>query len=252
MSRVILQRLIFFLILGAGISGLAVSQPATGLVVPGGTRVVMAMTRPVWALTAKAGDLLYAQTVFPVTVGGQIGIPAGTYVQAKIDRVAKPTWKTPQAEIRVEFTKLIMADGYTVVLNHTGPGPISNVTVNVSTANDLLLDNGSQVEMTLGDGLALDLLMVEKAIPLSKAPDPRAFQTATLCRWISGSPGTPGFPGTPGTPPTVIPGTPGSPPTAIPGTPSTPGTPGTAGYAGRRCPLPPMVVSSVAELSGSQ
>jgi hypothetical protein len=126
--------------------------------------------------------------------------------------------------------------------------------IQVSTANDLLLDNGAPIEITLATPLALDPQAVAAAVPLSHAPAPGQFKSATLCQFIPGSPGTPGspdtvIPGSPGTPDTVIPGVNGAPDTVIPGTPATPsttipGTPGTPGSPDIPCPLPPIVLSS--------
>jgi hypothetical protein len=226
-------------------------SPATQLSLPAGTKVVMALIRPVWAQTAKAGDTLYAQTVFPVSVNGMMDVPAGSYVLAKIVGLTKPTRKVQQAVVRVQFEKLVLADGYTIVLNKPGPAPQSAVTVNVSAANDLLLDNGSQIEMTFPTALQLNASSVAQAIPLSHAPAPGSFKPATRCVPSAGDPGTSDtyIPGTSGTPPTVIPGGAGMPDTVIPGTPGTPPTriPGTPPTPGTSCPAPPLVVSSVAE-----
>lgn len=245
------------------------NAPPSPVVLPAGTKVEMALTRPVWAAKAKAGDPLYLQTIFPVTVGNRIGIPAGTYVQGTIDSIVPPTRKLSQAEIDVHFDQIIFADGYAVAFpNADRPGvpdttsaiidpgaTLSMVTVQVSRSNDILLDNGSQIEMTLEAPLVLDAGKIAQAIPLSRAPAPGQFKPATLCRPTPGTPGTPGSPGTPdtvipGTPATVIPSgidgvpdtvIPGTSPTVIPGTPATAGDPGTPGTV---CPAPPLVISS--------
>jgi hypothetical protein len=244
--------------------GNAAPQTDSSIALPSGSKVEMALTRPVWAAKAKAGDTLYLQTVFPVTIGNRIGIPAGTFVQGTIDSIVAPTRKVDRAEIDVHFNQIVFADGYTVMLSGaetpaattSTPATLSMVTVQVSRSNDILLDNGSQIEMTLEAPLVLDAVKVAQAMPLSHAPAPGQFRPATLCRTTPGDPGTPGTSGTPGTPDTVIPGTPGTPGTAdspgtpgtpdivIPGTPATPGMPGTPGSPGSVCPAPPLVISS--------
>ena len=285
MGQFLPPMLFAILLLGAGVEeGLALqaSSGATAqtsgagptVVLPAGSKVEMALTRPVWAAKARAGDPLYLQTVFPVTVGNRIGIPAGTYVEGTIDSIVAPTRKVDRAEIDVHFNQIIFADGYTVVLSGaeaqdaSGPAAtsppsadslgatLSMVTVQVSRNNDILLDNGSQIEMTLEAPLVLDAAKVAQAVPLSRAPAPGTFKPATLCRPTPGDPRTPDTPGTPGTPDTVIPGTPGTPGTAdspgtpgtpdivIPGTPATPGIPGTPSTPGIACPAPPLVLSS--------
>jgi hypothetical protein len=244
-----------------------------------GTRVELAVIGPVWAERAKPGDPLYAQTNFPVTAGNRIAIPAGTYVEGTIEAVARPTRRLSRAELQILFTKIIFANGYTVELSDlaaeaTGtPGAMAaetagtgaansgiaataaKVSVEASLANDLLLDNGAQIEMTLAAPLTLDARLVAEAIPLSRAPEPGKFKSATLCRPTPGTPGSAGtsdtvIPGSPGTPSTTIPGGPGMPDITIPGTPATPdtvipGMPGTPGTPGSVCPAAPIVISSV-------
>lgn len=247
------------------------------IAVPAGTKVEMALVRPVWAYSASPGIPIYAETTFPVIADGRVAIPAGTYVQGTIEKVTRPNWRKHLSEIQILFTKIILANGYTVEI----PGAMSAVTlpnnsiaatqadretsgadlaatrmevsVQVFPSNDVLLDNGAVIEMTLGSLLALDAAQVAADIPISRAPVPGQFVSASRCRPTAGYPGTPGtpdtvIPGSPGTPDTVIPGGPGMPDTVIPGTPATPdtvipGTPGTPGLSGTACPSPPVVIS---------
>ncbi|MGA2606930.1 MAG: hypothetical protein ABSH01_05660 [Terriglobia bacterium] len=258
------------------------STPAESrIVVPAGTTVSLMLTSPILAKTAKAGDSVYAQAVFPVAVNNQMAIPPGTYVQGQIDTLTRPGWLSPHAQLQIHFTKIIFANGYTVELAGpqnvtTGQPPaqpasaasgtplapaddviaaVATAYVQVSSASDVLLDNGSQVEMVLQVPLRLNAASVAAAVRLSNPALLAHLKSATLCRPIPGTPGTPdtvipGTPGTPGTPPTVIPGGPGMPDTVIPGTPATPGTPdtimpGTPGTPGVRCPSPPVVTSNL-------
>jgi len=263
--------------LGFPVSGSAIqnqstlTQPSsasspTFITVPAGSKVELVVTRPEWAQSAKDGDTVYAQTSFPVVAGGSMAIPAGTYVEGTIESVTRPTRKFDRAEIQVLFTKIVFASGYTVEL----PGatsamqvPAANpaqgetliaITIQVTPANDLLLDNGAEVEMTLGAPLQLDAKQVAQSIPLSRLPQPGQLKSASQCRDTPGSPGTPGtpdtvIPGSPGTPDITIPGGPGMPDITIPGTPATPdtvipGSPGTPGDPGYICPAKPLVISS--------
>jgi hypothetical protein len=244
--------------------------PFPSVTLPIGTKIELTVLRPVWAISAKAGDPFYTQVSFPEVADNHLAIPAGAYVQGTIEGVTKPTRRTNRGEIDVLFTKIILADGYTVVLPGAPGGTtpaarvqgesLSAVKVQVTTSNDLLLDNGAGVEMTLEAPLVLNATQVARAIPLERAPQPQLFKSATLCRYIPGSPGTPGtprtpdtvIPGSPGTPSTTIPGGPGMPDTVIPGTPGTsdtvipgsPGTPGTPDTPGIACPPAPLVLSS--------
>ena len=258
------------------------------IVVPAGTTVPLALTEPILAKSAKAGDSVYAETAFPVAVNNQIAIPPGTFVQGQIDSLARPGWFSPHAQFQIHFTKIIFANGYTVVLAGpqnvdagakvalpasaavgAPPPPASDVIaavatpyVLVSSASDVLLDNGAQIEMVLQIPLRLNAAKVAAAARQSRSAPLPQFQSATRCRPIPATPGTPdtvipGTPGTPGTPPTVIPGGPGMPDTVIPGTPGTPGTPptlipGSPGTPYVPCPAGPVVTSNPKVQSSSQ
>lgn len=220
---------------------------------------------------------IYTEVAFPVPVNNRMAIPPGTYVQGQIDTLTRPGLFSPHAQFQIHFTKLIFANGYTVLLGDAPNAPagqsptqpastpphasnsdvipaVANVYVEVSAANDILLDNGTQIDMVLQLPLRLDAASVSAAVSASHPVQLAQFKSATLCRPIpatSGTPGTPDtvIPGTPGTPPTVIPGGPGMPPTVIPGTPGTPdtvipGTPGTPDTSEILCPGPPLVTAN--------
>ena len=234
---------------------------ASTITVPAGTTVSLALTHAILAKTAKVGDEVYAETAFPVAVGGQMAIPPGTYVQGQIDTLARPGIFSPHAQFQIHFTQLIFANGYTAYVQDqssagpTAPGDVipavANPYVDVTSRNDVLLDNGAQIEMILQLPLQLDAAGVEGAVKVSKPLQPGRFKSATMCRTIPGSPGTsdtviPGTPGSPGTPDTVIPGVNGAPDTVIPGIPATPGTPdtmipGSPATPDIPCPGPPVV-----------
>ena len=250
-------------------------QTSTDLTtLPAGTKIELAVTAPVRARTAKVGDALYAQVDFPVIAGKEIAIPAGTYVQGAIQSIVRPSRFKSRADIQVLITNIIFANGYAVPLPnlsiaqspgvnlaHTSavPAPLAPtliaLTINVSTSNDLLLDNGAQFDMTLAAPLSLDTKQLATAISLSRPVNLGQFKSATQCQPALGTPGSPGtpdtvIPGSPGTPDTTIPGGPGMQDTVTPGTPATPptiipGTPGSPGFPGRDCPAAPIVVSSV-------
>jgi hypothetical protein len=252
MIRVVTIASLLVLLTAAPLTWAAPSQtqmaPAgeSTLTLPAGTQLSLAVTTPVWAKTAKAGDPVYTQTNFPVTVGSNIAIPPGTYVQGSLQAVTPPTRKVKQAQLQIVLTKIIFSNGYTIEV--PGATAVANVTVKATTANDLLMDNGAQFEITLAAPLALDRRQILSAIPLTRTLIPGQFKTATLCRNVAATQGTPDtvIPGSAGTPSTVIPGGPGMPDTVIPGTPATPGTtiPGTPGSPGYYCPAPPLVISS--------
>lgn len=230
----------------------ATSETAT-IAVPAGTRITLALVDPIWAKTVKAGDPVYAVTAFPVARSGVMVIPTGTYLLGQIDAVTKPGFFSPHALFQMHFRKIIFVNGYTLELaDAPSQAATATVHVEVTSRNDLLLDNGAQFDMVVQTPLALDANKVAQAARRSQPLRPLPVKSATECRPIPATPGTsdtviPGTPGTPGTPDIVIPGPNGT-STVIPGIPATPGTPptiipGTPGTPERPCPAPPAVVS---------
>jgi len=236
-----------------GVSGV----PA--ITIPVGTKVELALTNPLWAKSVQLGDSVYSKTSFPVAVGDRIAIPPNTYVKGQIDIMTLPTSRSGHAEFRMHFTDIVFANGYTVNLpgDADADDAIATVNVAVSSRSDVVLDNGTQIEMVLERPLQLDADKVAAAVRQTKPLDLTQWKSATRCRPVPATEGTPdtvipGTSGTPGTPSTVIPGGPGMPDTVIPGTPGTPGTPptvipGSPGTPGIACPGPPAVVYQPAE-----
>jgi hypothetical protein len=235
---------------------------------PAGTKIVLALTSPVWARLAKPGDSVYSSAAFPVAIGNVIAIPPGTYVQGQIDALTRPSWLSSRATFQMHFTKMIFANGYTVEIPRLSqnfsdlagqsgtsqqamlpeiPAAIATVYVGVSSRSDILLDNGTQIEMVLQGPLSLDSARVMAAARQTKLAAIAPVKSATQCRPIPATPGTSDtvIPGSPGTPDTVIPGVNGMPDTVIPGIPATPATviPGTQGTPEIACPGPPVVMS---------
>ena len=57
--------------------------------VPAGTKVLLQLRSSVNTKSARAGDGVYLASTFPVVVGNKVMIPAGVYVQGRVDRVVR-------------------------------------------------------------------------------------------------------------------------------------------------------------------
>jgi hypothetical protein len=98
-------------------------HPAKTLSIPTGTRIPLSLKQAISTKNARQGDPVYAETAFPVAIGGRMAIPAGTYVQGVIDRVRRAGHVKGKAEILMHFTSLVFPNGYTVVM----PAGVENV-----------------------------------------------------------------------------------------------------------------------------
>jgi hypothetical protein len=68
----------------------APAASAKEIIVPTGTRVSLVLENAISTKTAKPGDPVYFQTIFPVLVGNWIVMPAGTYVSGEMVQAAWP------------------------------------------------------------------------------------------------------------------------------------------------------------------
>ena len=122
-----MHRLIFYFLLCTSV-GLAQTPstapaPAKTLTVPAGQKLLMQLKSGINTKTAKAGDGVYLETSFPVSIDNTMAIPAGTYVQGVIDNVKRSGRVKGRAEVLFHFTTLIFPSGYTVSV----PGSVNDV-----------------------------------------------------------------------------------------------------------------------------
>ena len=96
---------------------------ADQIVIPAGTQVPVALKHAISTKSAREGDPVYAATTFPIVQHDNILVPAGTYVQGRINRVERAGRVKGRAEVLIHFTTLIYPSGYTVLL----PGVVENV-----------------------------------------------------------------------------------------------------------------------------
>ena len=88
----------------------------TMLTIPAGAMVPLSLKQAISTKTAKNGDPVYAETAFPFVVNEKVVIPAGTYIQGKIERVQRGGHVKGRAEVLIHFTSMIYPNGYTVML----------------------------------------------------------------------------------------------------------------------------------------
>ena len=106
----------------------AAEQPAAAApgpnaaVIPAGTKIPLLLKQAISTKNAREGDAVYAETAFPFVLNDRVLVPAGTYVQGKIEHTEPAGRSKKRAEILIHFTSLIYPSGYTVML----PGAIEN------------------------------------------------------------------------------------------------------------------------------
>lgn len=92
------------------------AQPEPTITVPEGTHVQLAIANPIRTRDAHIGESVRAVTTFPVTVGQDMAIPRGSFVEGSIARVGK-RGSTRFDRLQIEFNKVTFSNGYTVTLD---------------------------------------------------------------------------------------------------------------------------------------
>ncbi len=85
--------------------------------VASGTSIPLTLVSAIKSKSTKVGDAVRAQVAFPVTVGNQLAIPAGTYVEGVVEALTAGDRHHRQPNLRIHFTRLLFANGYTVALD---------------------------------------------------------------------------------------------------------------------------------------
>jgi len=92
----------------------ATAVPSGTIIVPAGTQIPLTLASPITG-RARKGDTVRAAVAFPVTVGNELAIPVGAYVQGTIAQITKRSRSGPS--VKMQFSTLVFANGYTVALS---------------------------------------------------------------------------------------------------------------------------------------
>jgi len=92
------------------------------IVVPAETTIPLRLINTINSRTAQAGQALYCETIFPITVSNRIVIPRGSSVKGSITKVVRPGRGKRNAEIGLRFETLVLPNGATFPLRVTLSG----------------------------------------------------------------------------------------------------------------------------------
>jgi len=88
------------------------ANSAKYLQVPTGTVLPLVLHNAISTRSAKAGDPVFLETVFPILINGKITIPAGSYVSGQVTETKRAGRVKGRAEIRIRLDNLILPNGY--------------------------------------------------------------------------------------------------------------------------------------------
>lgn len=112
--------------------------------VPAGTKILLQLRSAINTRSAKPGDGVYLNSIFPVVVGNRVMIPTGVYVQGVIDRVQRGGRVKGKAQLDMHFTSIIFPNGSVVEV----PGVVDSVP---GAKNQTVKDDGEGTIEQNGD-----------------------------------------------------------------------------------------------------
>lgn len=95
---------------------------AEHIVLPAGTQLPLVVHNSITTRSAKPGDPVYLETLFPITQDNRIIIPAGSYVYGQVVEARRPGKVKGRAELLIRLNLLILPNGYTVSFNAVPSG----------------------------------------------------------------------------------------------------------------------------------
>jgi hypothetical protein len=88
------------------------------ITIPPGTHLALALTHPIDSHSTHRGDEIFAQTTSPVIVSNQVVIPAGTFVQGKVEKMTR---RGSRGELLMQSVSVVFPNGYVATIN----GPLN-------------------------------------------------------------------------------------------------------------------------------
>jgi hypothetical protein len=94
----------------------ATTKPAM-VEVPGGTHIPLVLHNAISTRSARPGDPVYFETLFPVMIDGHVVIPAGSYMSGEVTEAKRAGRVKGRAELGIKLTTIILPNSYMVDLN---------------------------------------------------------------------------------------------------------------------------------------
>lgn len=91
----------------------APQQPASGALVPAGTRIPLQLINQISTKNAHDGDQVYLQSAFPIVINNRVVIPPNSYVKGTITQAKRPGKISGKGELWLRFDSITLPNGVT-------------------------------------------------------------------------------------------------------------------------------------------
>ena len=161
--------------------------PAKGgqIQVPSGTHIPLVLHNAISTRSAKPGDPVYLETLFPIMANGQVVIPAGSYISGEVTESKRPGRVKGKGELAIKLTTMILPNSYMVNLNATpsnagsGGGESVNNEGTIVGDSDKASDAGTIIKTTAA-GAGIGAAAGIAAVLLSRGPEAELPRGSTI------------------------------------------------------------------------
>jgi hypothetical protein len=102
----------------------AASAKVAQIQVPAGTHIPLVLHNAISTRSARPGDPVYFETLFPVIIEGRVVIPAGSYVSGEVTQSKRPGRVKGRGELAIKLTTMILPNAYIVKLDAAPGGSV--------------------------------------------------------------------------------------------------------------------------------
>lgn len=126
--------------------------PGPKVEIPTGTHLSMVLHNAISTRSARPGDPVYLETIFPVMINGKVAIPAGSYVSGEVTDAKRAGRVKGRAELMIKLNTLILPNAYMVSFNGspssagTGGGETVDNEGKIKGDSDKASDAGTIIE----------------------------------------------------------------------------------------------------------
>src|SRR5580692_879621 len=122
--------------------------------VPSGTHIPLVLHNSISTRSARPGDPVYFESLFPIMIDGRVVIPAGSYISGEVTESKRPGRVKGRGELAIKLTTMILPNAYMVDLNAvpsnagTGGGETVNGEGTIIGDSDKASDAGTVIKST--------------------------------------------------------------------------------------------------------
>src|ERR1019366_4019501 len=127
------------------ILALSVSLLSAASEIPQGSHVLLRMVNSISTRTAREGDYVYLRTATPISAGGAIVVPAGSYVQGVVSHAPRSGRVKGKAELAIRIETMTLPGGKVISLTpHLSSVDSQGTGQKVDEKEDQIKQGGSQ------------------------------------------------------------------------------------------------------------